>query len=190
MLPDALRTCALATHKKAHTPWAEFYAEAAQQLAARACLEPSDLALDYMAIVDRETNGRNIMGDGGNGHGLGQIDGRYHGAWLAAHQNGMEPRSNIAYGMSIYVGNLVAVRKAAAKMALPPSETTIRRVAMAGYNADLSRCIHILERTGDPDQVDAITTKGFSGLHDYGADVWRRRQEFALHMPAEFTPAA
>src|SRR3954462_7514492 len=46
-------------------------------------------------VMMRETGGRNIVGDGGHGRGLMQIDDRSHGAWLASHNGGMDPASNI-----------------------------------------------------------------------------------------------
>ena len=36
-----------------------------------------------LAIASRETNMQDIVGDGGHGRGLFQIDDRFHGDWLA-----------------------------------------------------------------------------------------------------------
>src|SRR4051794_33761817 len=38
-----------------------------------------------LAIASRETNMQDIVGDGGHGRGLFQIDDRFHGDWLAKH---------------------------------------------------------------------------------------------------------
>src|ERR1044072_4207136 len=39
-----------------------------------------------LAIASRETNMQDIVGDGGHGRGLFQIDDRFHGDWLDAHR--------------------------------------------------------------------------------------------------------
>src|SRR5436309_11525230 len=53
-----------------------------------------------------ESNGRNIIADGGHGRGLMQIDDRSFGDWLAAHQDGLDPASNIDKGCSILRANI------------------------------------------------------------------------------------
>src|SRR4051812_46990770 len=54
-----------------------------------------------LAVMSRETNGKNIKGDGGHGRGLMQIDDRSWGPWLNSHQGGMDPASNIMKGAEI-----------------------------------------------------------------------------------------
>jgi peptidoglycan hydrolase-like protein with peptidoglycan-binding domain len=54
-----------------------------------------------MAVMSRETNGVNEVGDGGHGRGLMQIDDRSWGSWLASHHGGMDPASNIMKGAEI-----------------------------------------------------------------------------------------
>lgn len=115
------------------------------------------------AVMDRETNGRNIIGDGGHGHGLMQIDDRSHGTWLRGHQNGLDPASNIDYGTSILRDNL----KRAKGLGLRGDAAF--RYAAAAYNAgpggaDRGR------RAGD---VDRYTTG-----HNYGRDVLHRAAQY------------
>src|SRR3954452_17893019 len=47
-----------------------------------------------LAVASRETNMQDIVGDGGHGRGLFQIDDRFHGDWLAKHgaRGGRTPR--------------------------------------------------------------------------------------------------
>lgn len=52
-------------------------------------------------VMQIESGGRNIIGDGGHGRGLMQIDDRSHAQWLAAHSSGLDPESNIDYGCAI-----------------------------------------------------------------------------------------
>ena len=52
-----------------------------------------------LAIASRETNMQDIVGDGGHGRGLFQIDDRFHGDWLAkngARGAGTTPRVSSA----------------------------------------------------------------------------------------------
>ncbi len=46
------------------------------------------------AIGMQETRLQNIVGDGGHGRGVFQIDDRWHGPWMAANNGGMTPSSN------------------------------------------------------------------------------------------------
>jgi LysM repeat protein len=58
------------------------------------------------AVMSRESNGNNELGDGGHGHGLMQIDDRSWGSWLATHDDGMDPASNIMEGAAILRSNI------------------------------------------------------------------------------------
>ena len=79
--------------------WAPLVEEAAK----KHDLPPAFIA----AVIDRETDGgHNEIGDGGHGHGLMQIDDRFHEAWLSKHDNGLDPKSNIDFGASLLRGNL------------------------------------------------------------------------------------
>lgn len=60
-----------------------------------------------LAVGSRETNLRNILGDGGHGHGVMQIDDRSHAALLAAHPDWRtKPAPLIDYGCSLLADNL------------------------------------------------------------------------------------
>jgi hypothetical protein len=118
-----------------------------------------------LAVMDRETGdpkkiglgGRNVIGDGGHGHGLMQIDDGSHGAWLRAHHNGMDPASNIDYGASILAANIRQF----------PGNLT---AAVAAYNAGAGAVSRVMREGLSP---DAATTG-----HNYGSDVLRRRDYF------------
>jgi peptidoglycan hydrolase-like protein with peptidoglycan-binding domain len=73
-----------------------------EKAAKRYHLPPSLL----MAVMSRETNGHNVVGDYGHGRGLMQIDDRSWGSWLSSHHGGMDPASNIMKGAEILRGNI------------------------------------------------------------------------------------
>jgi hypothetical protein len=156
--------------------WARQVAAAASVYADAAGLPPLELALDVAGIISRETGGQNILGDNGHGHGLMQIDDRFHGPWLVANQNGLVPASNIEQGTMIYLDGLhvIANHEQAAGRATETGK--VRRAAMAAYNAGVHRVLEALDAGRDPDEH---TTGG-----DYGKDVWRRREEFAAQLGA------
>jgi LysM repeat protein/soluble lytic murein transglycosylase-like protein len=122
-------------------------------------LDPAYVA----AVMDRETGGKNEVGDGGHGRGLMQIDDRSHGAWLATHHQGMDPKSNIDYGCSILRVGL----DAATQHGLHGDAAL--KFAASAYNAGLGGAEAGL-RAGNS---DARTTG-----HNYGADVLQRRSKF------------
>src|SRR5947207_14903958 len=82
-----------------------------------------------LAIASRETNMQDIVGDGGHGRGLFQIDDRFHGDWLSKHgarRAGTTPRikdaaefaasmlaANVSYAQQKGVGTDLQVRFAA-----------------------------------------------------------------------------
>lgn len=104
-----------------------------------------------LAVMDRESGGRNIRGDGGHGRGLMQIDDRSHGRFLAAHDGGLDPASNIDYGSSILAANLRNPRFAGHPAA-----------AIAAYNCGPGNVV-------DVRHPDARTAGG-----DYSSDVLAR----------------
>jgi membrane-bound lytic murein transglycosylase MltF len=73
----------------------------------RALVESCVLGKDYSAeliaaIIDRESHwDPNIIGDGGHGHGLGQIDSRSWGPWLDAN-NWRDPNVSIPKIVEIF----------------------------------------------------------------------------------------
>jgi spore coat assembly protein SafA len=108
-------------------------------------------------VISRETNGQNILGDGGHGHGLMQIDDRYHSSFLRNNQNGLNPASNIDYGTSILRDNLDRYNGNYNK-------------ALAAYNAGQGNVDRAVANGRSP---DAYTTG-----HNYGADVLQRARYF------------
>src|SRR5437667_11714235 len=59
-----------------------------------------------LGVASRETNIRNILGDAGHGHGVMQIDDRFHGEILAAHPDWRtHPGPLINYGVGLLAGN-------------------------------------------------------------------------------------
>jgi LysM repeat protein len=97
-----------------------------------------------LGVIEVETNGHNVIGDGGHGHGLMQIDDRSFGDWLARNANGLDPASNIMFGAGLlrqnidfFNGNL--------------------RAGIAAFNAGPGGVQRALAETGDP---DARTTGG------------------------------
>jgi hypothetical protein len=112
------------------------------------------------AIMDRETGGRNIIGDHGFGHGLMQIDHRSHGAWVQSHQNGLDAASNIDYGTQVLKQNLTYFKGDYAK-------------ALAAYNAGAGNVDAALKAGKG---ADAYTTG-----KNYGSDVLKRAAKYGLN---------
>src|SRR5262249_11091528 len=52
------------------------------------------------SVIWRESGGKNIVGKEGHGHGLMQIDDRRYKEWLNEHEDGLDPDSNIDFGVS------------------------------------------------------------------------------------------
>jgi hypothetical protein len=61
-----------------------------------------------LAVASQESGMSNIVGDGGHGRGVMQIDDRWHAGWLASHKGGADIASNIMYGAQLLHENLVA----------------------------------------------------------------------------------
>jgi soluble lytic murein transglycosylase-like protein len=118
-----------------------------------------------LAVMDRETGdphkiglgGHNVRGDGGHGRGLMQIDDRSHGSWLAGHDGGMDPKSNIDYGTSIIAANLRQFHGN-------------KHEALAAYNSGAGNVQRALRNGLSPD--------AYTANHNYGADVLRRAKWF------------
>ena len=155
----------------------EEYEDASQIGLRNACKdaeEKYDLPPGLMlAVASRETQMRNIRGDGGHGRGVFQIDDRWHPDWLAKHAgpSGVPPVRDAAF----YAASLIAANIAEARRAGVPKDDQVR-VALAGYNAGMNRAISDYKSSGNP---DARTTGG-----DYSRDVLGRRRDVVTFLPA------
>ena len=109
------------------------------------------------AVMSRETNGRNVVGDGGHGRGLMQIDDRSWGSWLSANGGGMDPASNIMKGAAILRANINYFGGNV-------------RDGVAAYNCGPGNVSAALRNGLSP---DAYTTG-----HNYSADVLSRESMF------------
>lgn len=140
------------------------YAGEITQAASRYGLDPDLLA----AVAAQETGGpganggRNIVGDGGHGHGLFQIDDRSHA--FAATPAAMDPAQNANYAAGMiasllkrFGGNL--------------------RAALSAYN------------TGSPTAHGTETTWGDGQTLDYADSVLRHYEQLSRSMPQP-SPAA
>lgn len=140
-----------------------------------------DVAL-AQAIASRETGMKNIVGDGGHGRGIVQIDDRFHGAWLAS-VRGCSSGSSLPRFSSAQPAGRVPTVSAGMQYAVAMLEANVaeckRRgvseghrtsVAVSGYNAGITGAINAYmahERT--PAAADQATTG-----RDYAADVLER----------------
>jgi len=114
-----------------------------------------------LAIASRETNMQDIVGDGGHGRGLFQIDDRFHGDWLAKHGApgaGTTPRIKDA---AEYAAAMLASNVAYAQQKKVGQDQQVRFAASA-YNAGCGGAYSGFQ-AGNCDQK---TTGG-----DYGSDV-------------------
>lgn len=117
-----------------------------------------------LGTASRETGCKNIIGDGGHGHGIMQIDGRYHKSFLDSNGNGLDPESNIDYAAKLLRGNLNYFGNDYHK-------------AVAAYNCGAGGVKRSI-RNGKG--IDGATTGG-----DYGADVLKRAEIMAELMEKE-----
>ena len=167
-----------ARHKPLVANWAPEVAAAAAVYAPETGLSEEELGLFVMATIDRETGGKNELGDNGHGHGLMQLDDRFNAAFLATHLNGLDPASNIMEGTRQLAAHIVTMRKAISNVGPVPLDTQLT-AASAAYNAGEGREVHLLILTGDISKIDFPTTD-----HNYGEDVLRRRDEFRAALAA------
>lgn len=117
-----------------------------------------------LAVASRETGCRDVVGDGGHGRGVFQIDDRSHADWLAAHgaggPGGVPPVAEAAgYAARLLAGGLEYGR------AHGVAESDLLKFALSAYNAGSGGALGGY-REGDSDRA---TTGG-----DYGADVLAR----------------
>lgn len=121
------------------------------------------------AIAERESAfGRALdasgRGDGGHGHGVWQIDDRYHGEFVAS-GGWRDPVRSAIYAAELLRGNRAQLR------VLVGDEVGVEmleRAAIAAYNASLRSVVRGIREVGDPDRY---TTGG-----NYSADVMRRAE--------------
>ena len=120
----------------------------------------------FIAVVDRETGWKNILGDNGHGHGLPQIDDRTWGKWLAANENGLNPLTAIPKGMEILADSL---------QTFYPNY----RAGVAAYNCGAGNVRRSLKDSGGA-SPDLYTTG-----HNYGLDVLHRFRRFVPPGPLD-----
>jgi hypothetical protein len=130
-----------------------------------------------MAIASRETNMRNIVGDGGHGYGIMQIDDRSFPEWC---HSGLwkDAAAGIQKGALVLDSKRETIRKGQGKslkvggagftgVQLSPSD--LLRTAVAAYNCGLW-AYYSISRSGDPD----LRSTG----KDYSSDVLARQKIF------------
>lgn len=125
---------------------------------------------------------RNIVGDGGHGRGMMQIDDRSHGGWLASVRGCRSGSSLPRYSSALPAGRVPTI-SAGLGYAVALLESNVaecmRRgvheghrtaVAVSGYNAGITGAINSYMAHGStPSAADRATTGG-----DYAADVLER----------------
>jgi hypothetical protein len=123
-----------------------------------------------LAVALRETHVQNKIGDNGHGHGIMQIDSQNR-EWLATHDNGLNPKSNVFEGASKlhhdyqhFLGKGLSP-----KLAL--------RAGVAAFNGGVRGAQKGLDESGDPDKH----TTG----HDYSGDVLHHAVIFAAILKAK-----
>jgi len=119
-----------------------------------------------VAVASRETRIQNILGDGGHGHGVMQIDDRSHREFLAEHPDWRtNPAPLIEHAAELLAYNCAAVRKRWPAF----DDRQVRKVAASAYNAGMTNAAQGVS-TGDSDRY----TTG----RDYGRDVLLRALVF------------
>jgi soluble lytic murein transglycosylase-like protein len=136
--------------------WIPFFAEAAQAFNFPVAL--------LIAIASRETNIKNIIGDGGHGHGIMQIDDRSFPDFTSS-PSAKDPRQNILKGGEVLNGK----RKFLSTKGV--SGDILMRGSVAAYNGGEGRVLKAIRNGRD---VDSVTTQ-----QNYSADVLARSQIFA-----------
>jgi hypothetical protein len=153
--------------------WLPHFAEAARAFG-------FDWAL-LLGIASRETNIHQIVGDGGHGHGIMQIDDRYHAEFIRS-GSWQDPRLNILKGAEILSGARSTIERVIGRTSRCTiggrrvefqvsvlTENAVERTALAAYNSGC-RALYWTSQTGDPD-------RGTTG-RDYAADTLRRAEHF------------
>ena len=135
--------------------WLPYFEEAAKKYVFTTAL--------LLAIGSRETNLKNIVGDGGHGHGIMQIDNRSFPAWCRS-KKWLDVQEGVRMGAWVLLTKLNDARS------LNVPEKDLSRVAIASYNAGRPAIKAYLDH-GNPD----MPTTG----HNYSADVLKRAEVFA-----------
>jgi hypothetical protein len=132
-----------------------------------------------MAIASRESAMRNVVGDGGHGYSLMQIDDRsfplfcHSGQWqnvALAIQKGAQVLDDKRTVIEHSQGATLRVGGHPFTGAVVKDPATLLRLSIASYNAGLWP-YYSFSRNDDPDRL----TTG----HDYSKDVLIRQQSFA-----------
>jgi len=126
------------------------------------------------AVASRETNMKDIVGDGGHGRGLMQIDDRSHGPFLRAHGAGESGKPEVGAAID-YAGGLLETALAYGREH-GVAEADLLKFALSSYNAGPGKALPAY-KNGDSDR--ATTGK------DYGKDVLRRWRDM---FPAQGEP--
>ena len=156
-------------HAKANG-WLPMFAEAGSSFGFTAAL--------LMAIASRETNMKNIVGDGGHGYGLMQIDVRsypdfcHSGAWKNV-------EAEIHMGASVLSSKQVQIQKSqgvqlhissSSFVGKKLTDGELNQCAVAAYNAGLWAYYGITVH-GNPDL--------YTTAHNYSSDVISRMRQFS-----------
>lgn len=126
-----------------------------------------------LAIASRESNVSSILGDGGHGHGIMQIDDRYFPDFCNS-DDWKDPGKNIEKGASILSGK----RTFLSGKGVPASQ--LERASIAAYNHGEGNIWNSIQ---NGDDVDDGTTGG-----NYSQDVLARSTEFANFLAAMIPP--
>lgn len=121
-----------------------------------------------LAIASRETGCRDVVGDGGHGRGVFQIDDRFHHEWLERHGAGAARETPPVEDAVEYAAAMLARALEVGRGRELRGERAVKFAASA-YNAGLGGALKGLAR-GDSD----LGTTG----RDYGRDVVARMHAF------------
>lgn len=161
--------------------------------AARAAEMVTDVnALLLLAICDRESGGGEFLqprgpigkGDGGHGHGLMQIDGRYHSTFLIALGPSGKPLWQDAAFSFLFAAELIRWNR----IQFDGFDVDPLLPAIAAYNASYRRVRDALASVTRPATredfiraLDAVTTGPKSGAPgNYVSDVLAKRASYVL----------
>lgn len=136
--------------------WIEFFVEAARTFNWPVAL--------LMAIASRETNIRNILGDGGHGHGIMQIDDRSFPRFTSSGEWRV-PRLNIRMG-----GQVLSGKRSFLSSRSGLTGDALVRASVAAYNGGEGAVLQAVRRGAS---VDSVTTQ-----RNYSADVLERASVF------------